>query len=220
MKNEYDWSGGAKISIDAESARERQARVVKSGRNWEKYVKLSLGAKLEGTDIEILWEKEAKNRQELEELLSLPTGYKNESVWDDVDMLALKDGLPIAIINCKSSIHGRFSFYFWALLCRINKRVKFLVVSPDSGAGQDKWKSEWGTPEKPSKYRELARRYVDGVYVENVSEFCKNIAEGQGTAFGDVVRHLDELSEDLMRWSKDLKFYGKRVKKGKLESFV
>ena len=176
--------------------------------------------RLEGTDIEILWEIEAKDRQELEELLSLPTGYKNESVWDDVDLLALKNGFPIAIINCKSSIHGRFSFYFWALLCRINKRVKFLVVSPDSGTGQDEWKSEWGTPENPSKYRELARRYVDGIYIANIPEFCKNIKKNQRTAFGDVVRPLDELPEDLIRWSKDLKFYGKRVKEGKLESFV
>lgn len=212
--------GGAKTDIDTESARDRQARVQKSGRNWEKYVKSFLEDKLERTDIEILWEKEAKNRQELEEILSLPTGYKNEAVWDDVDMLAVKNGLPIAIINCKSSIHGRFSFYFWALLCRINKRVKFLVVSPDSGSGQDEWKSEWGTPKNPSKYRELARRYVDGIYVENIPEFCKNIKENQGTEFGDVVRPLDELPEDLTRWSKDLKFYGKRVKEGKLESFV
>lgn len=183
-------------------------------------MKLFLEDELKGTDIEVLWEKEAKNRHELEELLSLPTGYKNEFVWDDVDLLAVKNGFPIAIINCKSSIHGRFSFYFWALLCRINKRVKFLVVSPDSGAGQDEWKSEWGTPEDPSKYRELARRYVDGIYITNVAEFCKNIKRDQRTAYGDVVRPLEELPEDLTRWSKDLKFYGKRAKEGKLESFV
>lgn len=183
-------------------------------------MKLFLENKLKGTDIEILWEKEAKDRQDLEEMLSLPTGYKNESVWDDVDLLAVKENFPIAIINCKSSIHGRFSFYFWSLLFRINKRVKFLVVSPDSGTGQDEWKSEWGTPENPSKYRELARRYVDGIYISNVPEFCKNIKKNQGTVFGDVIRPLDELPNDLIRWSGDLKFYGKRVKSGKLESFV
>jgi len=182
-------------------------------------VKLFLEDKLKSTNIKILWEKEAKNMPELDELLSLPTGFKNDSVWDDVDLLAVKDGLPIAVLNCKSSIHGRMSLYFWALLHRINKRVKFLVISPDSGTGQDEWKSEWGTPKNPSKYRELARRYVDGVYVENVPEFCKNIRPNQGTVFGDIVRPLKELPEDLIRWSEDLKFYGKRIK-SKLESFV
>jgi len=53
------------MNIDTESARDRQARVQKSGRNWEKYVKSLLEDKLERTDIKILWEKEAKNRQEL-----------------------------------------------------------------------------------------------------------------------------------------------------------
>lgn len=208
------------MSIDKETARERQSRVQQSGRNWEKYVKLFLEERLGGTDIEILWESEARARHELEEYLSLPTGFKTESVWDDVDLLAVCKGLPIAILNCKSSIHGRFSFYFWALLCRINKRVKFLIVSPDSGTGGDEWKSEWGTPENPSKYRELARRYVDAIYVENVPEFCKNIKEDQTTAFGDIIRPLKELPEDLVRWSKDLKFYGKRIEEGKLHNFI
>lgn len=174
---------------------------------------------MRNTDIEVLWETEAESRRELNELLTLPTGLKNESVWDDVDLLVVKDGLPIAVINCESSIHGRFSFYFWALLFGINRRAKFLVVTPDSGTGKDEWRSEWGTPEDPSKYRELARRYVDGIYVENVPEFCKNIKENQGTAFGDVVRPLDELPDDLIRWSEDLKFYGKK-KRHNLESYV
>ena len=141
------------------------------------------------------------------ELLTLPTGYRNEFEWDDVDLLAIKDGLPIAVINCKSSIHGRMSLYFWAVLYKINRRVKFVVVSPDSGAGGAVWRSEWGTPDNPSKYRELARRYVDAIYIENVPEFCKK-TESQSTAFGDIIRKLNELPDDLVRWCEDLKFYG------------
>jgi len=174
---------------------------------------------LKGTGIDILWEHEAKNDRNLEELLTLPTGFKNEFEWDDVDLLAVKNGLPVAVLNCKSSIHGRMSLYFWALLYSINRRVKFIIVSPDSVAGGEIWRSEWGTPENPSKYRELARRYVDGIYVENVPEFCKNIKKNEGTVFGDVVRPLKELPEDLIRWSEDLKFYGQSEKKT-LESFV
>jgi hypothetical protein len=211
---------GPSINIDEESARERQSRVVRSGKNWEKYVKLFLEEKVKGTGIEILWEHEAQKNRELRELLSLPTGLRTESEWDDVDLLAVKNGLPIAVLNCKSSIHGRFSFYFWALLFKINRRMKFVIVSPDSGAGGETWRSEWGTPDNPSKYRELARRYVDAIYIENVPDFCKNLDSGQGTAFGDVIRPLRELPEDISRWCGDLKFYGKRTENGKLESFT
>ena len=197
------------MSIDKETARERQSRVVKSGNEWEKYVKLFLEERLKGTGIQILWESEAQRDKELGELLTLPTGFRNEFEWDDVDLLAVKDGFPIAVLNCKSSIHGRMSLYFWALLYKINRRVKFVVISPDSGAGGATWRSEWGTPDNPSKYRELARRYVDAIYIENVPEFCK-APPNDGTTFGDIIRPLEELPEDMIRWCEDLKFYGKQ----------
>ena len=55
---------GPVTSIDKETARERQSRVVKSGNEWEKYVKLFLEEKLNGTGIQILWEHEVQKDKE------------------------------------------------------------------------------------------------------------------------------------------------------------
>lgn len=200
--------------IDIETARQRQSRVSKSGDKWEEYVKIFLEEELKDTEIEIIWEKDAKKDDKLNKILTLPTGFEEETEWDDVDLLAIKDGLPIAVINCKSSIHGRYSFYFWGLVFSINTKIKFIMATPDAGAGGKKWKSEWGSHNEPNKYRSLAQRYIDGVYVQNVKEFCKNIKEDQGTDFGDVIRHLEELPLDLKRWSRDLKFYTENEEKG------
>lgn len=195
-------------NLDDESARERQSRVSKAGSNWEKFVKGYLEEGLKSSKIEILKEKEAKNSDKLNELLSIPTGFKEETIWNDVDLLAVKNNLPVAVINCKSSIHGRQSFYFWGLVFSINRRIKFIVATPDSGrSGGNGWNSEWGSPDKPSKYRNLARRYLDGVYVKNSPEFCKGIKEDEHTKCGGIVRELKELPSDLQRWSKDIKFY-------------
>jgi len=101
--------------IDKETVRERQARVVKSGGKWEEYVKLYLNEKLQSTDIEVVYgksEEEIKNRSaKLWRMLSLPlkSSTFQESVWGDLDLVAIKSDIPIAVISCKVSLHGRLT---------------------------------------------------------------------------------------------------------------
>ena len=130
-----------------------------------------------------------------------------ESVWGDIDLVAVKGrDLPIAVISCKVSLHGRFTeTLFWSLLFRTLSRIKVVLATPDGGRGRENlWVSEWGTPENPTKDRLLAESYLDGVYVENVPEFCKGIRPGQGTVFGGIVRPLEELPADLIRWGEEV----------------
>lgn len=198
--------------MSEETARERQSRVVRSGGKWEEYVRLYLNEKLEGTGIEVIYgkfEENIKNRSlKLWKYLSLPlkTSLLQESVWGDIDLVAVKNELPIAVISCKLSLHGRFTeTLFWSVLYRMLTKIKVVLATPDAGRGQNnKWVSEWGTPEKPTKDRLLAQSYLDGVYVENVEEFCKNIKQGEGTVFGGIVRPLSELPEDLKSWAKEI----------------
>jgi len=198
--------------MNKESARERQKRVVEAGGNWEEYVRLYLSEKLKNTKIEIIKgnEKEIKERSErLWKLLSLPLKSSSniENVWGDIDLVAIKDELPITIISCKLSLHGRFTeTLFWSLLYRMLTKIKVVLATPDAGRQQkeDKWESEWGTPDNPTKDRLLAQSYLDGVYVENLKEFCRGIKEGQQTVFGGIVRPLHELPEDIIKWSKDI----------------
>jgi|GEM_PF-4203979 len=61
-----------------------------------------------------------------------------------------------------------------------------------------------GTLETPTKDRILAETYLDGVYVENVEEFCKNKKPKEYTVLGGIVRSLSELPADLTRWGEEM----------------
>jgi len=198
--------------LNEETARERQSRVAKAGGKWEDYVKLFLNEKLQGTDLEVIYgkgEEEVKKRSlRLWKMLSMPIKASTiqEAVWGDIDLVAVKGDIPIAVISCKVSLHGRFTeTLFWSLLFRTLTRVKVVLATPDGGrAGKEKkWASEWGTPENPTKDRLLAESYLDGVYVENVEAFCKHIKPTERTALGGIVRPLSELPQDLIRWREE-----------------
>ena len=201
------------MSLSEETARERQSRVAKAGGKWEDYVRLFLNEKLHGTGVEVIFgkgEEEIKKRSiRLWKILSIPikASTVQESVWGDIDLVAVKDDIPIAVISCKVSLHGRFTeTLFWSLLFRTLTRVKVVLATPDGGRAQkeEKWASEWGTLENPTKDRLLAESYLDGVYVENVETFCKNIRPKESTALGGIVRALNELPEDLVRWGEEI----------------
>lgn len=117
--------------------------------------------------------------------------------------MAVKDNIPIAVISCKTSLHGRFTeTLFWSLLYRLLTKIKVVLATSDTGSGEKgKLKTEWGSPEKPNQNRLLAEAFLDGVYVENVPEFCPELVEP--TVFGGIVRPLAELPEDLKRWAED-----------------
>lgn len=199
------------IRLGEETARERQTRVVKAGGKWEDYVRFFLSEKLQGTGIEVIvgkGEEEIKKRSlRLWKMLSIPIKASTiqESIWGDIDLVAVKGDIPIAVISCKVSLHGRFTeTLFWSLLFRTLSRIKVVLATPDGGRGQERWVSEWGTPENPTKDRLLAESYLDGVYVENVETFCKNIKPKESTALGGIVRPLSELLQDLVRWGEEI----------------
>jgi len=176
-----------------------------------------LNEKLQSTDIEVISgrsEVAIKERsQTLWRMLALPlrASTAQNSVWDDVDLVAVKGEFPIAVISCKVSLHGRLTeTLFWSLLYRMLTRIKVVLATPDDGRGEEEWQSEWGTPEEPTKDRLLAESYLDGVYVEKVEEWCKNIRPGQGTVLGRIVRPLRELPDDIVRWEKESHRIGHR----------
>ena len=199
------------VRLSEETVRERQTRVVKAGGKWEDYVRFFLSEKLQGTGIEVIvgkGEEEIKKRSlRLWKMLSIPIKASTiqESIWGDIDLVAVKGDIPIAVISCKISLHGRFTeTLFWSLLFRTLSRIKVVLATPDGGRGQERWASEWGTPENPTKDRLLAESYLDSVYVENVETFCKNIKPKESTALGGIVRPLSELLQDLIRWGEEI----------------
>ncbi|MEM3737066.1 MAG: BsaWI family type II restriction enzyme [Candidatus Bathyarchaeia archaeon] len=138
-------------------------------------------------------------------MLTLPLKMSNtqNTVWGDLDLVAVEGEIPITIISCKTSLHGRLTeTLFWSLLFRMLTRTKIVLATPDAGAGRpEELRSEWGTEENPSKDRLLAESYLDGVYVENVPEFCKL---QEPTALGGVIRPLNELPDDIKRWAEEI----------------
>jgi hypothetical protein len=203
--------------MSEETARERQSRVSRSGGSWEEYVRLYLNEKLAGTGIEVIVGKNEENVKKrnatLWKMLSLPikSSTLQDSVWGDIDLVAIRKEIPIAVISCKTSLHGRFTeTLFWSLLFRTLTQIRVVLATPDSGrqSTTDRWMSEWGTQHKPTKDRLLAESYLNGVYVENVEAFCKNMKATEKTAIGGIIRPLNELPDDLTKWAETtLKYY-------------
>ena len=199
------------MSIDEETVRERQARVARAGGRWEEYVRLFLIENLQNTGIDVIYgknESAVRNRSStLWKMLSLPlkSSTLQEYVWGDIDLLAVRGEIPISVISCKVSLHGRFTeTLFWSLLFRTLTRVKVVLATPDGGRGTEgEWKSEWGTPDEPTKDRLLAESYLEGVYVQNVDAFCRDIKPAEGTNLGGIVRPLNELPQDLTLWAQE-----------------
>ena len=125
--------------------------------------------------------------------LAIPV--KKGKVEGDVDLVVVNTNdinTPLAVISCKTSLHGRFSeTLFYALVWK-QMIHKFVVVftTPDKGrqAGNGLWASEWGTEEQPTKDRQLGEKYLDGVYIRH-----------KKTSYGGKVKKLDELPIDLKK---------------------
>jgi hypothetical protein len=194
--------------MSIETNAERQSRVARTGRKWEDYVQYSISTKLKETGITILRGDAVPENSFLWKKLSIPTKVSTirESVWGDIDLVAMKGDVVIAVISCKLSLHGRFTeTLFYSLLFRMLSRTKFVLATPDAGRGQKSkvWKSEWGKPEEPTKDRTLAESYIDGVYVENVDEFCPGKKPDESTCLGGIIRSLSELPQDIIRWGEE-----------------
>ena len=197
--------------LNDETARERQSRVSIAGKAWENYVENFLNNRLNSSGITILQGNQIPENSLLWKKLSIPTKASTvqDSIWGDIDLVAMKGNIVVAVISCKTSLHGRFTeTLFYGVLFRMWSRVKFVLVTPDTGRGQlNTWKSEWGAPETPTKDRMLAESYLAGVYVKNVPEFCPKKKPTECTVLGGIVRDIDELPDDLKRWAdEDSKF--------------
>ena len=155
----------------------------------------------------------AKNRQFLLDNPEIISTIFDTGVVGDTDVVVFsrKYQIPIVIVSCKVSLHGRLTeTLFYSLYYRITNKIKFVLATPDKGkqAKKGKWETEWGTPENPSKDRILAMLFLDSVYVDNVPEFMPdgfNLEEDK-TALGGIVRHISELPMDILRWYDDIKF--------------
>ncbi len=155
----------------------------------------------------------AKDRQSLVDHSEIINTIFDTGVIGDTDIVvfSLKYQIPIVIVSCKVSLHGRLTeTLFYSLYYRITNKIKFVLATPDKGkqTTKEKWETEWGTPEKPSKDRMLSTLFLDGVYVDNVPEFMPDGFNPQKdkTALGGIVRHLSELPIDILRWYDDIKF--------------
>lgn len=105
-------------------------------------------------------DEESKKYPELHKYLSIPIKEsKGERVWKDIDLVAVdaKDNYPIAIISGKTSFHRRLTeTLFHSLIFPILTRIKFALVTSDTGRGQKgKWQSELGSEEKRTRERTL-----------------------------------------------------------------
>ncbi len=177
--------------------RRRQSEVQKSGADWEDFVMNFCNKEFQGKEIRVIKGKEIDDNRikysTLWDTLSIPVN--NGKVWGDIDLVTIDNKQrPIAVISCKTSLHGRFTeTLFYSLLFRQHKKVKLVFATSDKGRQQKIgiWQSEWSSEERPTKDRQLAAAYLDGVYVYN-----------ERTKLGGILKPLEELPKDLLAWFK------------------
>ena len=177
-----------------ESVRIRQGDVQKTGDEWEDEVIGEISPLLNKHEIKIVKGKKKEIKDFFWAQLYIPT--KRKGIWGDIDLIAYnKENKVITIISCKVSLHGRFteSLFYWLLFKTLKRPFKFVFATNDKGRGQGEWKSEWSSNEKPTKDRELAESYTDGVYVKN-----------SNTKLGGILKPIEKLAEDIIKWDKEL----------------
>ena len=177
-----------------ESVRQRQGEVQKTGEDWEDDVIRILQPELNKHGIKVVKGKKEDIRHFFWKQLYIPT--KRDGVWGDIDLIAYNQkNKVVAVISCKVSLHGRFteSLFYWLLFKTLKRPFKFVFATNDKGRGQGEWKSEWGSNEKPTKDRELAEKYTDGVYVKN-----------EHTKLGGILNPIKQLAGDIIKWDKEL----------------
>lgn len=179
---------------------DRQSYVSKSGRAWELHVMNFLNKEFERARIslQVIDGKRLKKiYPKLWDILAIPVGEGKTAtkIEGDVDLVVVNKGdlnKPLAIISCKTSLHGRFSeTLFYAIVWKqMLSKIVIVFSSPDKGrqAKKEKWASEWGSEERPTKDRLLAEHYLDGVYIGN-----------ERTNFGGKIKELRKLPEDLKK---------------------
>jgi len=181
---------------------ERQSYVQRSGQEWENKVMNFVNERLKqlGSDLIVINGKTVKKGSELWNKLAIPVGKpgSTQKIWGDIDLIVIdKQENPIAVISCKTSLHGRFSetLFYAVVLKDLIEELKVVFATPDKGRQQKKgkWQSEWGSEEKPTKDRLLGSHYLDGIYILNPN-----------TKLGGMIKHLEELPKDLIKWHESM----------------
>lgn len=181
-----------------ETINQRQKYVQQSGKLWERLVmnRVNQGLKKLNSDIRVIDGSKIKKEGRLWQKLAIPVGKSNsiQKIWGDIDLIIVdKKENPLGVISCKTSLHGRFSetLFYAVVLKELDPSLRVLFATPDKGRQQkSSWQSEWGTEEKPTKDRLLGSHYLDGVYIEN-----------KGTQLGGMIKPLDNLAGDIVKWS-------------------
>lgn len=224
--------------LEREAIRKRQKEVTESGSSWEDYVFDFLTERLKTCEdikvrkvgnrreLETLKQESpnvyrsmfipilnfARNKEALSDPSVIDEIFSHGVVGDtDIVVYSEKHQIPFVVVSCKLSLHGRLTeTLFYSLYFRITSRMRFVLATPDKGkqSSSEKWESEWGTPESPTKDRILSTLFLDGVYVENVPRFMPRNFDPtkHSTAIGGIVRPLEELPKDIVRWYEDVKF--------------
>src|SRR3989338_9474355 len=119
---------------------ERQSYVQKSGEEWENKVMDFVNQQLKklGSDLNVIKGRTVKKGSQLWNKLSIPVGKEESSqkIWGDIDLIVIdKQENPVAVISCKTSLHGRFSeTLFYAVVWKqMIPKILVVFATPDKG---------------------------------------------------------------------------------------
>ena len=122
--------------------KDRQSYVSRSGRDWELHVMNFLNKHFDemGENLEVIDGKRIKKTSKLWYKLAIPVGEGETStkIEGDVDLVVVNKkefNNPLAVISCKTSLHGRFSeTLFYAVVWKdLIPGIKVVFSTPDKG---------------------------------------------------------------------------------------
>jgi len=187
-----------------EAIRKRQSEVAVQGNEWEQFVTKFLREHLP-PEYGVFLKPQPGSKVGRLFTISYPTNLWNEVdltkigdkalIFGDVDIGIVKGDRAIVVVSCKLSLHNRLTETLFYSLLYHQKGIRVVLATPDKGQSG---RSEWGTPDRPTKNRLLARRFLSGVYIDYETGLFPMPRVSAG--FGDIVRPLKELPKDIQRW--------------------
>lgn len=187
-----------------EAIRHRQSEVAVQGNEWEQFVASFLREHLP-SEYEVFLKPHPSSSVGRLFTISFPTNLWNEidlrtigddaSIFGDVDIGIVKDSRAIVVVSCKLSLHNRLTETLFYSILYHQAGIRVVLATPDKGQSG---RSEWGTPDQPTKNRLLARRFLSGVYIDYETGLFP--PPRVRTGFGDIVRSLKDLPKDIQRW--------------------
>jgi len=169
----------------AKTEQQHQSEVTRAGRRFQEEIYRVVAEAITDPNLIVANFRIKQTHPEVYNSLQLHTPIGSGHVDADIIIFDRRKSLPVVIISCKTSLHGRIteSLYSAHIYRDMYRRLKFFLVTKDNSR-----RSEWGSEAKAPQPRILAAH-------ENIFVYSTN----PKTSLGGYIKSIDDLIRDIKR---------------------